>query len=206
MTSPGFPTHGIICLMGMDGAGKSTVIAKVNQWLNENGVSTKIFHTHDYNIPSLKKLNAIGQETFIRKFHFLFYFWPIVALADHCVTYRRKFHGGNSLLLTDRYFYDKYVRFRFWRIAFPGLFYLYKWLIPKPWRIILLDVPTEIAVQRKGEYSSADYDVFRREYLRFAKLMASHVDVVNAAAPLDHVVESVKQCLNNSIKERSLVS
>lgn len=192
--------------MGMDGAGKSTVIFELEKWLRQRGVKTKVLHTHDYHVAPLNKINALGRESFIRRFHYLFYLWPLAALIDHRATFRRNFAGGDSLILTDRYFYDKYVRFRFWKIAIPGLFTLYKWLLPQPWRIILLDVPTEIAVRRKGEYSPADYDVFRREYLRFAKLMGPSVVIVDASAPLAEVLDCVKGCFEMDSKELSFAS
>lgn len=185
----------IVCLMGMDGSGKSTVIAGLDEWLRSKGVKTQLRHTHDYSVKTLHKVNAVGNERIIRKFPFLFYLWPVVAFFDHFVTYRRSFSGRSCLILTDRYFYDKYVRFRFWRIAFPGLFYLYKWFIPRPMLTVLLDVPTAVAVERKGEYSSEDYDIFRREYLRFANRMKS-VLVVDATKPVPEVLDSIKQRLS----------
>jgi len=192
------PPSGVICFMGMDGAGKSTVIEGVDQWLRENGIAARVLHTHDYNVKALHSLNSLGKESWVRRFPFLFFPWPFVALFDHLMTFRKRF-GGGGLILTDRYFYDKYVRFRFWGIALPGLFYLYKWLIPKPLCAILLDVPTSVALERKGEYSREDYDRFRREYLDFAKKM-DRLSVVDATMPLPGVLDAVKRCISSRMK------
>ncbi len=195
MTAAPIPTRGVICFMGMDGSGKSTVIKAVGDWLADQGIPTQTYHTHDYNVKSLNTINAFGQEAWIRRFPFLFFPWPFLALVDHLATFRRKFSNQQKVVLTDRYFYDKYVRFRFWGIAVPGLFYLYKWFIPKPLFIFLLDVPSSIAIERKGEYSEADYDKFRREYLLFSRKMKA-VHVVDAAQPLDSVIEVVKNVIS----------
>ena len=194
--------------MGMDGAGKTTIIQHLEGWFKELGVRTHMEHTHDYQVRAIHGLvQSFGQEDRIRRFHYFLYGWPLVAMLDHWITFRRRFaaHDPKMLILTDRYFYDKYVRFRFWGIALPGLFYLYRWLIPHPTCTILLDVPTEIAVKRKGEYSSRDYDTFRREYLSFAKKMGRFVRVVDAARPLNVVLEDVQKEISAACRDQRLI-
>lgn len=192
----------IICFMGLDGAGKSTVVAEIAKWLTSHNIKTHSLHTHDYSAkPILKALDIFGKEKWIRRFRYFFFLWPFIALIDHMITFKRKFstQDENTIILTDRYFYDKYVRFRFWSVVLPGVFYLYKWLVLKPLCAILLDVSVQTAIDRKGEYSRQDYEKFRREYLDFAKRMKGIVTIVDATSPLEEVINLVKNEILKSL-------
>jgi thymidylate kinase len=189
--------------MGMDGAGKSTVMEEIARWLASHNIKTCSLHIHDYSAkPISKVLDIFGKEQWIRRFRFLLFPWPFIALVDHMVIFRRRFANQDEdiLILTDRYFYDKFIRFRFWGIVLPGVFYLYKWLVPKPLCAILLDVPVQIAMDRKGEYSQQDYEKFQTEYLRFATGMKGIVTVIDATAPLEEVVDSAKRVIISSLE------
>lgn len=188
----------IVCLMGLDGAGKSTIASKLAEWLADRSVRTVRLHTHDYSAKAIaRSVNSFAKERWIRQFRFLLIPWPLIALADHLLAFKRQFanQDEDAVILTDRYFYDKYVRFRFWGIVLPGVFYLYKWLMPRPRCAILLDVPVSVAIARKGEYSREEYERFRLEYLRLAHRMNGIVSIIDATAPVEEVVSRSKEII-----------
>jgi thymidylate kinase len=100
-----------------------------------------------------------------------------------------------ELVLFDRYVYDAFLPPQ------PPLVWLkkpYLWVLahscPAPTLTLILDVPGEVAWQRKGENSVAESERERRELLALRHRLR-RVHVVDANRPLNDVVADVTALL-----------
>lgn len=152
-----------IAFCGMDGAGKSTLGHQVEIWLTNHGMPVEFIHGHTYS-GSSNSFNMTAND--VGRYRLLFRCLVPLALLDNFFTYLKKYRSivSSKCLVTDRYFYDKVCRLLFYGIITRSMARWYLKLLPKPDIAFFLDLDSEIAFERKGEYSLAEYEIFRQNY------------------------------------------
>jgi len=105
----------------------------------------------------------------------------------------------NELLICDRYYHDILVdpkRYRFggpvWAARFVGN------LMPQPDLWVLLDAASEVLRSRKQEVTLEETQRQRYAYQSFIKEQRNSV-VVNAAQPLDKVIDNVELAITDAV-------
>ena len=101
------------------------------------------------------------------------------------------------VVLYDRHFYIDYFAYD---VSQPQSLAqrLHGWnlrcLLPRPRLVLVLDAPGEVLFARKGEGSVSLLERRRQDYLEMRKLFTD-LEVLDATAPLDTVVDQAKRCI-----------
>jgi thymidylate kinase len=193
-----------VCILGPDGAGKSTVLEAVSKGLV--GASKEIHVRHlkpDIlrNGPSSGPVtDPHGKPPRAMAMSLLKVFaWLIEAWVDQFA----HGHKNATLRLWDRYYHDLLVDPKRYRYGGPmGLARLVGCLIPKPDLWILLDAPPEVLQARKREVRFEETARQRQAYLELVKGMKNAV-VVDASQPLDDVVADASAAILDFLAERA---
>lgn len=164
--------HIVFC--GIDGSGKSTWAKIVSDEFRRLGEPVSYIHGHTYAI-SANSFGLTGERmnTLAKWFKV---FWPL-ALCDNLYTFLTRYRPvlRSSHLITDRYFYDKLVRLRFYGIIPEKFFSFYMRLLPKPDYVFFLDVDPKIAYKRKADFRIEEYKMLSNLYRNMATLLDSPV-------------------------------
>jgi thymidylate kinase len=188
-------------ILGPDGAGKSSVIAGLMTRLRLAGYKVKMRHLKPRMVAQLR-----GQQDVIvvdphgkpPRGALLSIVKIVVWLYEEW--YANLFHYRNGeLLICDRYYHDLLVdpkRYRFgaprWVAQMAGA------LMPSPRLWVLLDAPPEILQSRKQEVPAEETARQCKAYrLFFAKL--KRAVVIDAARPLDAVIDDVERAIERSV-------
>lgn len=201
-----------VCILGMDGAGKSTII---------NGlVSRWGYRTKDCEVIHLKprrKSEGTDSYTICTDPHAL----PprgkvisILKLLSWVFMYhlRRANHGHTNatMVIWDRYILDVLVDPRRYRVDLP------RWLLafivrlaPAPDAVVVLDVPADVAFARKPEVPLGELYKIRQGYLELAEkqnnaLVVSTEGSVEGAVQqvLEFVTATFARNTTNDVKKR----
>lgn len=200
------PTGLLICFLGPDGSGKSSVITRVQGDLAPLFRSTLIYHlrphfghrTNDQG-PVRAPHAQPPRSIVVSILKSIFYF------ADYTVGYwwsiwPRKVRS--TLILFDRYFYDLIVDPK--RLRYGGPQWVPAFLakcIPAPDLVIYLDAPPEVLLSRKQEVSASELEKQQREYSVLINQLQNGYKI-NASQPLDEVVENVERIIVNFLEAR----
>jgi len=197
----------MIAVLGVDGAGKSTVMARIASDLSPAFPATKLYHRRP--LASLRRwrerdnvgngddskhiVNTHAQPYRNRASSLakLAFWWADYMFLGYIADIFPRL-VDSTLVLFDRYYYDLLVypkRYRYggplWLAYFVGLF------IPRPHLVILLDAPPEVIHARKQEVSPEETARQRDAYLQLVERMPNG-HVVDASKPLSHVVTEVE--------------
>jgi glycosyltransferase involved in cell wall biosynthesis/thymidylate kinase len=200
----------LICLLGVDGTGKTTAATKLCRRLEKDGfnctylslnyslfkfIPTRLHRTMGRPLVPIVEAktgkSSPGSETsqVKRTTMFLLCLALLLRLADSLIGYfaRVRPAARRSIVVHDRYFYDYVILYL---DACPRwLLWCYRRLIPEPDLTFFLDVAPEIAQARDGEYSPSFYPLQRRRYLDFAKeLKPGTLTIYNTDKPEEDVV------------------
>jgi len=187
----------LICFTGIDGSGKTTLAKELVELLNKKGVMCKYVYGRLKQF-ILKPFMITGIKMFLRKkdifedytgysntkkraiegHSFLSKLYQQISLFDYSLQLLFKVKlplvfGKN--IVCDRYIYDTvitdlsvYVNYS--RSEIKKLLKKCFYIAPKPDIVFLIDLPEEIAYQRKDDTPSMEYLVERREiYLEVGK-------------------------------------
>jgi len=194
------PKKGVlICFTGIDGSGKSTHAISVANFLSQDGVKCKYVWTRWIAItlkPIVVLIKALLLKRNISDKNYVKYksakrrylgkslarIWQNMVLFDHFLRVLVKIKipllFGN-VLVCDRYLYDTLVDLAvdsgYSKGQSKNMSKLYITLLfPKPDVVFLLDVPEEVALQRKSDIPALTYLIDRRNfYLALAEKYSS---------------------------------
>ena len=202
-----------ICFTGMDGAGKTTLAKFLMDDLKDMGIKSR--YVYNRYVPIiLRPIMLIGELLFLRNKDFYKNYTlysstkrtaskkhPVLArLYQHLLLFDYFFQilfkiklpllfGKN--IVCDRYIYDTIVTdlsvdFNYSEEDVKKSLYKILSLFPKPDITFLVDLPEEIAYQRKDDVPSIDYLRDRREtYLHIGK--ECRMIILDGARPLDEL-------------------
>jgi thymidylate kinase len=201
------PAGLMVALLGVDGAGKSTVMARVASDLSPAFPATKLYHRRPLaSIRRWRERSYVGTEDeskHIIDTHAQPYRNRAASLAKLAFWWADYMFLGyiadifprlvdSTLVLFDRYYYDLLVYPKRYRYGGPlSLAHFVGQLIPRPHLVILLDAPPEVIQDRKQEVSSEETARQREAYLQLVEKMPNG-HVVDASKPLSDVITEVE--------------
>jgi thymidylate kinase len=174
------PSGAIVALSGLDGAGKSTQAESLQQALEKIGFDAAVEWTKIARNPSLGLVRApvnfllrrskgkttaeqseadVGSEAkrFRERSAFVTHGWTLIVALTNASTHRKatKRHlRDGRVVICDRYILDSAAHLRY-RYGPDRKFRLQRalvrWLSPKPRHQLLLQVPPDVALERKAE-------------------------------------------------------
>ena len=198
----------IIAFVGNDGSGKTYQAAKIFQQLKRDGSSVKLIHfNHIFlKIPKFASSNTYlsieGQENQsiklfnVLKANRLFgLIFPIVAYLDFLVFYyRHVIFSFEKIIIFDRYFIDKLIKFYDLGICNEKLFFLILKITPLPTLAIYLDVSAEVSFRRKQELTIPLLNRRRTLYKKVAGI--SGFITINAEREKGKIFSEIMEKLN----------
>lgn len=199
------PTGLMVVFLGVDGCGKSSVIAEVEQSLAPAFRRTARFRLR----PSQRQGGGVpvtdphakssrGLASSLAKLAF----W----LADYTAGYAARTFPRlvrSTLVLFDRYYHDLLVDRRRYRYGGPmWLARVIGRILPRPDLFIVLDAPPEVLYARKQETPFEEVSRQREEYLKLAHSLPNGC-VVDASKPLDEVVGEVEEVVLSYMAART---
>jgi len=202
------PVGLMVAFLGPDGAGKSTLIARVKQDLPRQVFEfVKSYHLRPYlggverepggvrgpyakpprgAILSLAKLGLLWVDYTVGYF---------VAILPCLVRL--------TFVLFDRYYHDLLVDQRRYRYGGPlGLARFVGRCVPQPHLVILLDAPPEVLQARKQDVTFEEAVRQREAYLRLVRSLPNGY-VVDASRPLDNVANEIEWIILDYMAERT---
>ncbi len=188
----------LISFSGLDGAGKSTQIANLQQFIERRGLSTKLLAFWD-NVVVLSRyregfvhrvygsergVGAPGQpvnrqDKNVRKWYLTIIRHALYVLdALHLVKVVGKARRlGADVIIMDRYIYDELANLPLTNFATRVFVRLVNAFVPRPNVAYLLDADPLEACVRKPEYPITFLYLSRRSYHRLARMLG-HMTVI----------------------------
>ncbi len=198
------PTGLWVAVMGLDGSGKTTVLRAIQSDLARAFRRTEVFHfrpTKGRGGSSVSDPHALPPRHLTLSLAKLGFY-----IVDYIFSYVFKIRPAlvrSTLVLFDRYYHDVLVDPKRYRYGGPQLFSkLIEYLVPKPDLFIFLDLPAEVAHDRKPEVPLEEARRLRRRYLELARSMPN-AHVVDASKPLDEVARDVERIILDYMAERT---
>lgn len=214
----------LICFIGMDGSGKTTLSHSFLEKLKKRGISCKYVHGLIWpkllkpfliigrKILSNKKVGYPGDKSFRRtkenvflKYPFLIFLYKTILFADYVPQILWKVYSPfykEGTIISDRYIYDT--------VIYMGLNLGYdvdrlgeeikRWfrVLPKPDVTFLLDIDENVAFRRKDDISSVDYLRERRGlYLGLAAKLG--IPVLDGSEPIYELCNKVERVVKSSV-------
>ena len=193
----------VVAFLGLDGCGKSTVMARVGDDLLPAFRATTRFHLR----PRLGRRPApaaVVQDKPVRGWCFSIAKLAIWAV-DYVIGYLVHVFPrliASTLVLFDRYYHDLLVDPM--RYRYGGPVGLARWVgrrVPCPDLMILLDVPSEIATARKQDPLRGTWRE-REGYLDLVRALP-YGWIVDASQPLDRVVAEAERIVLGYMHKRT---
>jgi thymidylate kinase len=205
----------LISFSGLDGAGKSTQIANLQEFLQKRGLRTKLLAFWD-NVVVLSRyregfvhkvygsergIGAPGQpvnrqDKNVRKWYLTIvrhglYLLDAIHLTIVISAARR--NSGVDVIIMDRYIYDELANLPLTKGATALFVRGVNAFVPKPDVAYLLDADPEEACQRKPEYPLAFMYSCRRAYHRLARMLG-YMTII-PPLPLTDAIREVENAL-----------
>lgn len=200
----------IIALVGNDGAGKTYQATKIFQQLKKDKVSIKLVHFDHFflKIPksfaSNKYFSIRGEKSQSIKFFnvmkgnkFFALAFPIVAYLDFLAFYLvTTIFSMKKIIIFDRYFYDKLIKFYDLGICNSLLFYILLRIIPSPDLTIYFDLSPEESFKRKMEMT---IDILRRRKIIYEKISGDFRFIkINAGQEKEKIYSEIMEEIGNA--------
>ena len=215
-----------ICFTGIDGSGKTTLAKELVKMMNEKGIQYK--YVYGRIEPFIVKLfNFIGGKILLRgkdmldnyaeysstkssaieRHSFLFVFYRHILWFEYFLQIlfkvRLPFMLGKNIVC-DRYVYDTVINdfsagTNYSGFEIGGLIKKCFYVAPKPDLVFLIDLPEEIAFQRKDDTPSIEYLKERRKvYLDVAKEEERMV-ILDGSLPLNNLKHILKDWIEKKV-------
>ena len=192
-----------ICLLGVDGSGKSTLVHEICEQFRQKGVDarsyyfgwqpflpttrlfSRMFRKHNYRITDqFNKKNA--PFSILQELTLCYFFVEYLARYLYVRLAQR-----SSFLVFDRYFYDIYTHYSYAErsIIFPLLLNIF----PRPHHLFVLDVSSDVACRRKPEMPLEMVKAHRNRYLALAQKLKA--PVVLTDKPVQATVSTIMEAI-----------
>jgi thymidylate kinase len=215
--APGAPL--LISFSGLDGAGKSTQIENLQQFLHTRGMRTKLLAFWDDVVVlsryregfvhkvygSERGIGAPGkpvnrQDKNVRKWYLTIvrhglYLLDAIHLGFVIAKARRE--SGADVIIMDRYIYDELANLPLTNGTTTFFVRLIDSFVPRPHVAYLLDADPEEACLRKPEYPLAFMYSCRRAYHRLARMLG-HMTII-PPLPLADAIREVEAATNAAL-------
>ena len=194
----------IIVLLGLDGSGKSTLISLFEKEIG--GDNVVIRHLRPYFAKSQKKrmTGIICQphgelpRKFLLSIIKLLYFWMDYTFGLWILKLTNK---KKMFFLFDRYYYDILVDPERYRLpVFTKITRLIAKMIPLPDKVVLLDVPAELAHQRKPEIPIKTAKELEFKYKELMSIFGKRSVILDGRKPAPLVLVDLMRSLGISEK------
>lgn len=217
----------IVYIAGVDGSGKTTLAKNLQGVLETKGIRTKYFYARHYAfflLPFRILARLLGlrgtdeykdYKTYInkkqagsRKYKTMSRLYGLLWFIDYFLVTRLRmfwYSLSNYLLIVDRYFYDVLIVISITLDLsdddFAKLIRVASRCFPEPTQTFFLDLPEEIAFERKSDIQSVDYLVERSRKFKWLGEKLNWITLDATQRP-ETLVESVLEqpcvLLNNS--------
>lgn len=196
-----YPVGLCVAFLSPDGGGKSSIYEKITDtcWGAFYGISKKYFRPHLLKNPGmLNPLNPVPEsidnpdphgkkpnnmiKSLIRYFYYNldFIIGYNILVRKNCIQ--------KQLIVFDRYYYDYFVDLKRYQYSFPKwLPRIFKWTIPTPDIVFVLEGTPEVLYNRKKELSIDEIQRQLTEYRKLAKTCKKAI-IINVDKSLDEVV------------------
>lgn len=212
----------MVAFLGVDGAGKSTVMARIEQSLAPISWWVKRYHRrplasalrwaerrrpqarsgeHESGDVRIHEPHAKQPRGLVASLAKLGFWWVDYALLGYAIDVRPRL-VRYTLVMFDRHYHDLLVDPKRYRYGGPlWLARMVDRIVPKPHLIVLLDAPPEVIQARKQEVSFEETARQREAYLKLIESLPNG-HVVDASKSLDSVVTEVEDIVLNYMAER----
>ena len=185
----------LICFIGIDGTGKTTLANELVVRLNQHNINAKyvwsrfepqfvrplllidktLFHQNKTTDEGYKRYSS-SRRKFLRR-PIIRNFYEFILLFDYSIQLFFKIRiplMNNINIVTDRYYFDTLVdlnvNLAYSNKKLAGIFNFFKRLNPDPDIVFLVDIPEKIAFERKNDVPSIEYLYERRQsYINISK-------------------------------------
>jgi thymidylate kinase len=200
------PNGLLVAVLGPDGVGKSSVIARLHDQIGPAFWGERYFHWRPQLFaPRRPAAPVTNPHAKLPRSPLVSSVYLTAFLADYFFGYAfqlRQLKARSHFLLFDRYFYDVLVDPM--RIRFGGptwLARLYSRLVPTPDLVLVLDVDTETILARKSEVSPAEVDRQRQAY-RQLPVEASHLRLLSTKDTREEVAHQAATSIAEYMSQR----
>ncbi len=191
----------IICFLGTDGAGKSTLIKEtLNYFKSQNKTVKSIYFGWKPFLPTTKFLSKFLERKNVQtttklnhksksklRIPMMIYFY-LEYLARY--TFQVKF-SKEKIILLDRYFYDLFAHYDFTSNNKFAHFLLK--IYPKPTKLFFLDINPNIAKKRKPEVNTELIKLHRSRYLNLGNKLK--FNLINTNKPIEECIEEISSII-----------
>jgi len=190
----------VIALTGNDGSGKTYQAHKLLEQLRKDNIPAKLIHFDHFflKIPQFASSNRLfsadgEKDQSVRLFKILRgngaigLLLPVASYIDLLAFYVFKiFFASEGVIILDRYFYDKLVKFYDLKVCHEKVFNLFLKITPRPTITLYLNVSPEIGFGRKKEMTIS---ILNRRRALYKKIAADlHFVTINAAVSKEKVL------------------
>lgn len=199
----------LIALIGVDGAGKTTLAQAMCTQLNAQGCPATTLKVFDYILwrkpldwirSSLRPRQATAGDPLLSKGlkRWPVRWWPFLACVDHWIYKALILQPAlrrYKAVISDRYFYDFAASFSYYGYGTPGLIDWYIRRIPRPSHVMVLTVSPEKAFARAQELST---DYFKAQCLWYEQLAQRQgFRIVDTDRSLEEVRDEILNYIRN---------
>ncbi len=199
-----------IAFLSPDGGGKTTIIHALNDYFDNMNIfdGVRNYYMRPQFLKNLGHYNKINpskeestnpdphgkamhsvQKSLIR---FMFYnvdyvLGTLVKIWPHKL--------AKKLVIFDRYYYDYFVDLTRYQYSFSeAIPKAFRWMIPQPEMVFILDAPSEVLYARKQELT---LDELKEQRIRFKQIpsMVPNAKMINVDRPIEEIVDEIICCI-----------
>ena len=205
-----------VAFIAPDGAGKSTVINRVKETVSGSFYGVNLYYMRPHlfkNLGHYNKLNPTEEATSNNDPHAVicdgpfksalrFFFYNFDYLLGTLLKVSRK-KIAKQLVIFDRYYYDYFADMKRYKYSLPSWFPLaFKWMIPKPDMVFVLDGSPEVLYERKKELPIEE---LRRQCFVFHQLAQKEKNfyLIDVNRDLDAIVDDITRSILEEVAEKT---